>query len=153
MVSHFPTAPVSNPVPDLYTPFKNNNTAQMVGPTVKDAKATYAASITSLVQLTNNGVISFLPYTQGNSGANSAAAWSTIGAFPAIKSSSPTSTSAGANSTASGFSTVQASSATGKSTGTQSAGGSASTNGGNSLRHYSRALSAIFALAAVACLI
>jgi len=121
----------------------NNNTQQLAGPTTKDAAATYFASITALVQLTSNGVVSFLPYTQGNNAANSAASWFTISALAAV--APPTFSSHSTSGTAT------SSSAGSQSTSTSPAG--SSRNGAGSMRNISRGLSAAFALAGLVCIL
>lgn len=60
---------------------KTNTTQQLAGPATKDPVATYFASVDSLVQLASDGAVSFLPYTQGNKAANSAAAWAPVAAL------------------------------------------------------------------------
>jgi hypothetical protein len=123
-----------------------NSTQQLAGPSTKDSNASYFASITSLVQLSSSGVVSYLPYTQGNTAANSAAAWSTISA---ISSVAPATTSATGTSSSSGISASSAA----NSTSTSSRGGGSSVNEASSVRKISRALSAALALGAVACLL
>jgi len=123
-----------------------NSTQQLAGPSTKDSNASYFASITSLVQLSSSGVVSYLPYTQGNTAANSAAAWSTISA---ISSVAPATTSATGTSSSSGISASSAA----NSTSTSSRGGGSSANKASSVRKISRALSAALALGAVACLL
>ncbi|KAF8552492.1 hypothetical protein OG21DRAFT_1416053 [Imleria badia] len=57
---------------------ETNTTQQLTGPTVKDPKATYFASMNSLVQLSSNGTVSFLPYQEGNTSVNAAVSWSIV---------------------------------------------------------------------------
>jgi len=123
-----------------------NSTQQLAGPSTKDSNASYFASITSLVQLSSSGAVSYLPYTQGNTAANSAATWSTISA---ISSVAPATISATGTSSSSGISASSAA----NSTSTSSRGGGSSVNEASSVRKISRALSAAFALGAVACLL
>ncbi|GJE86667.1 hypothetical protein PsYK624_027480 [Phanerochaete sordida] len=63
---------------------ENNSTQQLAGPSTKDPKATYAASITALVQLDSQGALSFLPYKQGDASTNSAAKWSNVANVAAV---------------------------------------------------------------------
>jgi hypothetical protein len=123
-----------------------NSTQQLAGPSTKDSNASYFASITSLVQLSSSGAVSYLPYTQGNTAANSAATWSTISA---ISSVAPATISATGTSSSSGISASSAA----NSTSTSSRGGGSSANKASSVRKISRALSAALALGAVACLL
>jgi hypothetical protein len=76
-----------------------NSTQAFAGPSTKDAKSTYAAAVDSIVQLTSDGAVSYLPYQSGSS-----AAWSPVG--PILAAFTPGSTSSGAPSskTASGAS-------------------------------------------------
>ncbi|KAI0711229.1 hypothetical protein C8Q76DRAFT_797549 [Earliella scabrosa] len=76
---------------------ENNSTSTLPGPTTKDPKAQYAAGITSLVQLDSTGAISFVPYTQGNFAANSAAAWSSVAKLASV--APPSTGSSGTDST------------------------------------------------------
>ncbi|KIK80205.1 hypothetical protein PAXRUDRAFT_766571 [Paxillus rubicundulus Ve08.2h10] len=85
---------------------ETNTTQSLAGPTIKDPKATYFASTDSLVQLTSNGAVYFIPYQEGNTSANSAATWSnvktlTLAAPPSTASSSPSASSAGSLATGS----------------------------------------------------
>ncbi|KAG9311614.1 hypothetical protein JVU11DRAFT_7824 [Chiua virens] len=57
---------------------ETNTTQQLAAPTIKDPKATYFASTNSLVQLSSNGTVSFLPYQEGDTSVNAAAPWSTV---------------------------------------------------------------------------
>ncbi|KIM55728.1 hypothetical protein SCLCIDRAFT_285481 [Scleroderma citrinum Foug A] len=57
---------------------ETNTTQALAGPTVQDSKATYFAGVTSLLQLTSNGVVYFLPYTEGDDSTNAAATWSRL---------------------------------------------------------------------------
>lgn len=120
---------------------ENNSTQILAGPTTKDAKASYAASITALVQLDSTGALSFLPYKQGDASANSAATWAAVAnvaaVAPAGQSSASASGGASGSSSATGTKSGSSSSATattrsGNSTGTTSDNG-ASVSGGLSL--------------------
>lgn len=101
---------------------KTNTTQQLAGPTTKDPKATYFAGITSLVQLDSSGNVMFLPYQQGNTGANSQAAWtkvSTVVAPPAnsttsSEGSSATATNSGSSPSGTAISGSSANGAAGK---------------------------------------
>lgn len=127
-------------------PRQNNSTQQLTGPSTKDPKATYFAGITSLVQLASNGTVSFLPYTQGNSGANSAAQWTTISALSAVAPPTVSSSVATPNSA-----TASQSDSSPNSTGTPVV--ESHVNHAATMRHISRSLSAALALAAVYCLL
>ncbi|KAH8083327.1 hypothetical protein BXZ70DRAFT_995573 [Cristinia sonorae] len=79
---------------------ETNTTQALPGPSTKDPKASYAAGISSLVQLDSTGAISFLPYKQGDASTNAQAAWAKVAnvAAAAPPGSSPSSPS-GPNST------------------------------------------------------
>jgi hypothetical protein len=96
---------------------ENNSTAPLAGPSTKDPKATYTASITALVQLDSTGALSFLPYKQGDSTTNSAAKWSSVANVAAVvpPGSATSSSSSSASSSGSHPSGTQ-SSANGKPT-------------------------------------
>jgi hypothetical protein len=128
---------------------ETNSTQQLAGPSTKDANATYFASMTSLVQLSSNGSVSYLPYTQGNNSANSAATWSTVGALAGL---TPATTSSASSSTVTGISPLTAAVSSVRSTSTSRAGKS-SVNKASSMRKISRALSAALVLAAVVCIL
>ena len=81
---------------------ENNSTQPLAGPTSKDAKATYAASITALVQLDSTGAVSFLPYKQGDSAANGAAKWTSVAAVASVVPPGSTLSSGGSSSSSSG---------------------------------------------------
>jgi len=124
---------------------ETNSTQQLAGPSTKDSNATYFASITSLVQLSSSGTISYLPYTQGDTAANSAAKWSTVSALPAV---TPANTSV----TTTDVSPLTAAVSSVRSTSTSRVGKS-SVNKASSVRKISRALSAALVLAAVVCVL
>ena len=63
---------------------ETNTTQPLAAPSTKDAKATYVASITALVQLDSTGAVSFIPYKQGDNAANSAAKWASVAAISAV---------------------------------------------------------------------
>ncbi|KAH7882828.1 hypothetical protein F5I97DRAFT_1780904, partial [Phlebopus sp. FC_14] len=87
---------------------ETNTTQALAGPSTKDPKATYFASVTALIQLASNGAVSFLPYLEGNTSTNSAATWSPVSI---LASAAPPSTSSSAS--ASGTKTGAGSSPTG----------------------------------------
>ena len=92
---------------------ENNSTAPLAGPSTKDAKATYAASITALVQLDSTGAISFLPYKQGDATTNTAAKWASVDAVNSVVpagSVSPSNSSSASPSGSSGASGAKPSS-------------------------------------------
>ncbi|RFU81979.1 hypothetical protein TARUN_209 [Trichoderma arundinaceum] len=60
-----------------------NTTQVLAAPPAKDAKALYAASPSSLVQLGSAGDLSFLPYNTNNVAGNTQATWKKIGSIPA----------------------------------------------------------------------
>ncbi|KAF7972809.1 hypothetical protein HWV62_16998 [Athelia sp. TMB] len=130
-----------------------NDTQQLAGPTTKDPLATYFAGVTSLVQLSSSGAVSFLPYTQGDDAGNSAATWTPVAALAAAVPASTSSASSSA--------TASASAGSAKSSGTATAGSSSSTpqaagagiNGASSSHHISNALAGFFAIAALVCLL
>ncbi|THG96499.1 hypothetical protein EW026_g5343 [Hermanssonia centrifuga] len=107
---------------------ETNTTQSLAGPSTKDAKAMYAASITALVQLDSTGAVSFLPYTQGDASTNAQAKWTSVANVAAV--APPGSSSSSSNSSASGSNSPSKSSASGVKTGasgsspTQSAGAS-----------------------------
>lgn len=57
---------------------ETNTTQVLAPPTSKDIAATYFGGIKSLIQLSSDGAVSFLPYNQFDAGANSAATWSAV---------------------------------------------------------------------------
>jgi len=89
---------------------ETNTTQQLAGPTIKDTNATYFASINSLVQLSSNGTVSFLPYQEGNTSVNAAASWSIVQSLASAAPPSTSSASASGTQTASGSSSTGASS-------------------------------------------
>ncbi|RPD65594.1 hypothetical protein L227DRAFT_583442 [Lentinus tigrinus ALCF2SS1-6] len=116
---------------------ENNSTSTLAGPTSKDPKAQYAASITALVQLDSTGAVSFIPYTQGDASTNSAAKWASVAALPAVAPASSGSASAtGASATgASAAGTAPAgtrlpASSTASGSGSSSTGGAAAGSNG-----------------------
>jgi len=118
---------------------ETNTTQSLAGPTIKDPKATYFASTDSLVQLTSNGAVYFLPYQEGNTSTNSAATWSSVSI---LASAAPPST---ASSTPSG-------SASGSAAGSLATGTSSKSNGALSgtAVHFGLVLTAVFG--AVVCI-
>ncbi|KAI0336879.1 hypothetical protein GY45DRAFT_1332904 [Cubamyces sp. BRFM 1775] len=77
---------------------ENNSTHTLAGPTTKDAKAQYAASITALVQLDSTGAVSFIPYKQGDDATNAKAAWAKVAAIASAAPPSSTSSATGGSS-------------------------------------------------------
>ena len=75
---------------------ETNTTQSLPGPSTKDAKAIYAAGITSLVQLDSTGALNFLPYTAGQASANAKAAWTKVANVLAV--APPGATSSGSSS-------------------------------------------------------
>lgn len=110
---------------------ETNSTQSLAGPTSKDAKATYAASITALVQLDSTGAVSFLPYKEGDTSTNSQAKWSSVANIAAVVPAGSTSSSASASGGAVA-STAGGSSASGSSKSTSSGGASATGSAQNS---------------------
>ena len=135
---------------------ETNTTQPLAGPATKDAKAQYAASITALVQLDSTGVVSFLPYKQGDASTNSNAAWSKVAniaaAAPPGASAPSGGSSAGPSGTGSGSShpTGTGSSGSKPTSGSQS-GNSTSTTGDSSdaVRISGVGMSAMMVLAGV----
>jgi len=71
----------------------NNSTQTLPPPTVKDTKSSYAAGITSLVQLDSTGGVSFVPYVPGQPSDNANATWSSIKALTGLVPPSSSSSS------------------------------------------------------------
>jgi len=67
---------------------ENNSTRTLPPPTIHDTKASYAAGITSLVQLDSNGTVSFVPYAPGDVNANANAVWSNVKSLVGLISAS-----------------------------------------------------------------
>lgn len=103
---------------------ETNTTQALAGPTTKDAKATYFAGLSSLVQLDSAGAVSYLPYQQGNTAANSAATWSPVSALSSVVPVTTSASSAAASGTAKA-------SGTASSTGSAKASSSASPSSSN----------------------
>ncbi|KDQ60227.1 hypothetical protein JAAARDRAFT_126000 [Jaapia argillacea MUCL 33604] len=85
---------------------ETNTTQALAGPSTKDASSTYFAGITSLVQLTSDGTVSYLPYKQGDTQANQAATWTKISSISAAVAALPPSSSASPTSTGKAGSTA-----------------------------------------------
>ncbi|KAI0053229.1 hypothetical protein FA95DRAFT_1552741 [Auriscalpium vulgare] len=118
---------------------ENNSTQTLAGPTTKDARATYFAGITSLVQLDSSGAVSYLPYNTNDTAANAQATWTPI---PALASVAPPGSSGGISS---GNSTSSASSGAPKTTGSAAAkpsGSSAASASASSTPNSAAALAA-----------
>ncbi|KIP05653.1 hypothetical protein PHLGIDRAFT_30812 [Phlebiopsis gigantea 11061_1 CR5-6] len=126
---------------------ETNTTQALAGPSTKDAGATYAASITALVQLDSAGAVSFLPYTEGDASTNSQAKWSSVANVAAAVPAGSTSSSSSASASGSkGATSTHGASATGSGA---SSSGSASPTGGASSGSNSLAVN-IFSLGLVA---
>ncbi|KAI0372023.1 hypothetical protein BV20DRAFT_992346 [Pilatotrama ljubarskyi] len=111
---------------------ENNSTKTLAGPSTKDPKAQYAASITALVQLDSTGAVSFIPYKQGDDSTNANAKWASVAkiataAPPNSSSNSSTSGSSTGGASGSGSATGTRQSASG--TGAAAATGGAGSNG------------------------
>lgn len=138
---------------------ENNSTTPLAGPSTKDPKATYAASITALVQLDSTGALSFLPYKQGDASTNSAAKWSSVAnvaaAVPPGSASTSPSASGGAKPSGSQGASGAAGSGKPTSSGGASPTGGANANGGVTLGSsaFSLALVALGSLGFVASLL
>ncbi|PCH45066.1 hypothetical protein WOLCODRAFT_165582 [Wolfiporia cocos MD-104 SS10] len=135
---------------------ETNTTEAYAGPPVKDAGATYAASITALVQLDSQGALAFLPYTEGDVSANTAATWESVKAIAAVAPASSAAASSATGSvsgsvTASGSKVTSTSGASGSSS-TGSASGSSSSSGAIAVR-MSRAIVVAGVLGIVACVL
>ncbi|KAH9941313.1 uncharacterized protein BXZ73DRAFT_42126 [Epithele typhae] len=89
---------------------ETNSTSTLAAPTSKDTGASYAASITALVQLDSTGAVSFIPYKQGDATTNSAQTWTTVKGLAALSPASSSSSAPG----------TSGSSGTGKPTGSAS---------------------------------
>jgi len=103
---------------------ESNTTQTLKGPSLKDARATYFASKTALVQLSSSGNVSYLLYDPTSASANANTAWNVVSKLPVAVSASSSSSGAGSSKTTSGSST----SATGN------ASGSGSGNGASDIR-------------------
>ncbi|KAJ6466920.1 hypothetical protein C8R45DRAFT_480503 [Mycena sanguinolenta] len=113
-----------------------NTTQTVAGPSTVDAKATYFASETALVQLASNGALIWIPYNPTDSSANAAAKWSPItalnsvtGAFPADGASSGGSPSSGGSSSAGGSGSSASNTGSAKTSASKTASGGSSTTG------------------------
>ncbi|KAG6332950.1 hypothetical protein ID866_6145 [Astraeus odoratus] len=115
---------------------ESNTTQALAGPSAKDSQATYFASVTSLVQLTTNGSVYFLPYLEGNTSTNAAATWSLVSILASAAPPSTATSSSSATGTQSGAS----------STSTSSSGSSGALSAANI--HFGLVLSAILGVAA-----
>ena len=107
---------------------ETNTTSTLAGPTTKDAGAQYAASITALVQLASDGSVSYIPYTQGDSSANSAAKWASVANLASVAPAS--SSAASGKATATGSNAATGSGAATTATGSGSASGAQQTGSG-----------------------
>ncbi|CDO70625.1 hypothetical protein BN946_scf184748.g23 [Trametes cinnabarina] len=107
---------------------ENNSTKTLAGPTTKDPKAQYAASITALVQLDSTGAVSFIPYKQGDDSTNAKAAWANVAK---IAAAAPPGSSSAVSGSASGTATGVHSSGTGVPSGTIQSGAASPTSSGS----------------------
>ncbi len=104
---------------------ETNTTASLAAPSSKDTKASYAASITALVQLDSSGSVSYIPYKQGDASTNSAAKWASVANIAAaVPASSGSATGSGSSATGTGHA-----SSTGVPAGTRQSGTSTATGG------------------------
>ncbi|KAH9940690.1 hypothetical protein B0H21DRAFT_754015 [Amylocystis lapponica] len=78
---------------------ETNTTTALAGPTTKDAAASYAASISALVQLDSTGALSYIPYTEGDESTDAQASWTGVSKIAAVAPASKS--SAGSSSTGS----------------------------------------------------
>ncbi|KIL62237.1 hypothetical protein M378DRAFT_179751 [Amanita muscaria Koide BX008] len=92
---------------------ETNTTQTLKGPSLTDARATYFASNTALIQLSSSGNVSYLLYDPTSASANANAAWNVVSKLPVAVSASSSSSGAGSSKTSSGSGT----SATGKASG------------------------------------
>ncbi|KAG7087557.1 hypothetical protein E1B28_013512 [Marasmius oreades] len=107
---------------------ENNSTRSLPGPSVKDAAATYAASITALVSSSSQSGIQYLPYSQN--GDNSGAKWTKVEKLANL-TPPPSSGNGNGNTTGTGGKSTGTNTAPGsKSTGNSSTGGNNNNNGG-----------------------
>ncbi|KAG7446754.1 uncharacterized protein BT62DRAFT_1005135 [Guyanagaster necrorhizus] len=104
---------------------ETNTTQTLAGPSTKDSGATYFASTDSLVQLTSDGAVSYISYSNSSTEANTAATWSTVANLASV---APASSSA-ASSTTSKTGTSSAKGAASTSTGTGSSSNGAESAG------------------------
>ncbi|KAI9063566.1 hypothetical protein FKP32DRAFT_1718525 [Trametes sanguinea] len=109
---------------------ENNSTHTLAGPTTKDPKAQYAASITALVQLDSTGAVSYIPYKQGDDSTNANAAWASVAKIAAAAPAG--SSSAAASGSASG--TAVGSHTSGAPAGTIQSGAASPTAAGGSTK-------------------
>ena len=118
---------------------ETNTTQALAGPTTKDSKATYAAGITSLVQLDSTGALSFLPYKQGDASTNAQSAWTKLSkvaavAPPGATSSASAGSASGSKSSATKTGSTAASATSSQNpSGNQSSGVSLNSRGMNTL--------------------
>ena len=93
----FPSTPLTN----THLPTQTNTTKTLMGPTTKDASATYAASTSALVQLSTSMGVSWMGY---DSSSGIGTGWTAVKALPAVSLTSGSSgcASAGVSSMSSG---------------------------------------------------
>ncbi|KAJ7182703.1 hypothetical protein C8R43DRAFT_967771 [Mycena crocata] len=101
---------------------ETNTTQTLAGPPTVDAKASYFASTSALVQLSSSGAVSWLPFSASDKSANSAATWSTVKSLAAVAPAS-----GGGSSAAGAASGAASGSGKGSASKTASGGGAAAT--------------------------
>ena len=126
---------------------ENNSTSTLAAPATKDAKARYAAGITSLVQLDSTGAVSWLPYKQGDDAANKQAGWSSVAKLAAVappaSGSSASGTATGKGASATGGSAIGPAPTSGSGTTGSGANGTGSADGSNGALANAVSLSAL----------
>ncbi|KAK7678669.1 hypothetical protein QCA50_018250 [Cerrena zonata] len=125
---------------------ETNTTQSLPGPSTKDSKASYAAGITSLVQLDSTGALNFLPYKQGDASTNAQAAWTKVANVAAVAPPGATS-SATASGSASGA--KSSASKTGSTTASATSSQTASGNQSSGVSLSSRGINTLIVLAGV----
>jgi hypothetical protein len=101
---------------------ENNSTTPLAPPPSTDPSARYFAGVTSLVQLTADGSINYLPYQQGQASTNSAAKWAPVANLAAAAPPSSSSAAPSGASGTGGASGAGGASKTGGATGTGHSG-------------------------------
>lgn len=100
---------------------ENNSTRTLPPPTTKDTKSSYAAGITSLVQLDSTGAVSYVPYVPGDVNANANASWNNVKSLAGLVSAYNLQSNSSSNNQANNTNTT-----TPSSTGTTHADGASS---------------------------
>ncbi|KAF7377660.1 hypothetical protein MSAN_00188900 [Mycena sanguinolenta] len=107
-----------------------NTTQTVAGPSTVDAKATYFASETALVQLASNGALIWFPYNPSDAAANAAAKWSPVTALNSVTGASPAGGAlSGGSSSAAGGSSSASNTGSAKASASKTASGGISTTG------------------------